>query len=291
MYLGVRSSSCQFLVRNISSNSSGTDAEMASFSDPAWFTRKFVRREQAQKSISKGTVNTVICVTIILGVIFIAFALFVIYWMYMRSIDRRERQEQDKRDRLARLEMMRKAKHSSPGDSYTNERHNSYSDGRNNERTENGSGRLRGKHYFVIGRTPTHRNRVAENPSRYSGPDSRYRSPSVSPNLHSRGTNGTEEEPGLKFQSSDNSRAFKPKGIRRPPFESTHLESITSSAASLSEESIDTRHIPFPPNSYQTPMRDERPGHIGFVPDLSPRRLPPRAGASPDDTAGSTQHP
>lgn len=65
-------------------------------------------RDQAQKPFPKSTVNTVIAVTIILGVVFIAFALFVIYWMYMRSIDRRERSERERRDRLKPLEMCRK---------------------------------------------------------------------------------------------------------------------------------------------------------------------------------------
>ena len=285
--------SCPFnwrLIQIMPSNSSGIAARIASSSDEPLLYRKFLRRDQ--EPISKGTVNTVICVTIILGVIFIAFALFVIYWMYMRSIDRRERKEQEKRDRLARLERTRKAKLASSGDSYTNERHNNYSGDKSNERFVKGSGRLRGKHQYVIWQNLAHRDYGADDPSRYPEPVSGYREPSISPTLHSSGTNRTEGRPELNAHSWNDPRGSGPKGIRRPPFESTRHGSVASLAASFSEEqSIDTRHIPFPPTSYQNTTRNERPGHMGFTPGLSPRRAPPRAGPSLDDTAPSTPHP
>ena len=80
----------------------------------------------ASKAVSKDTVNTVIAVTIILGVIFIAFALFVIYWMYMRSIDRKERKEQIITERLARSDGDRRSKGEHSKASEKSERYMNY---------------------------------------------------------------------------------------------------------------------------------------------------------------------
>lgn len=53
----------------------------------------------AHNAASSRIVNTIIAVTVVLGVVFIAFALFVIYWLYMRKLDK----EEHKRYRQSRM--------------------------------------------------------------------------------------------------------------------------------------------------------------------------------------------
>ena len=73
---------------------------------------------------------------------------------------------------------------------------------------------------------------------------------------------------------------------------STYPESDASLSASIPEEEHhDIRHFSSPLATYQTSLRNERSGHIGFAPDIGPRRAPQRADPSPNDINPSTLHP
>ena len=123
-------------------------ANIASSKPQALSIRGFYQPDQAQKSVSQDTVNTVIAVTVILGVLFIAFALFVIYWMYMRSVDRREKKEREKRGHLSHLESN---KSKGPTSSVRkSERGKRIDAGLSNSRPHRDSGRSRGKFGFVM---------------------------------------------------------------------------------------------------------------------------------------------
>ena len=103
---------------------------------------ELTRRSQSQKAVSSGTINTVIAITVILGVIFIAFALTVIYWRYMAKIDREERENH------ARMELSRRAKKLEPPNPDSERRQRIAGQ----LRPRGGNGRSRGKYQQIGGR-------------------------------------------------------------------------------------------------------------------------------------------
>lgn len=63
---------------------------------------RLVPRDQSEKSVPMVSINTIIALTVILGVLFIAFALAWIYWLYMRKIDRKARLDRERTHKMLR---------------------------------------------------------------------------------------------------------------------------------------------------------------------------------------------
>lgn len=137
----------------------------------------------------------------------------------------------------------------------------------------------------------THHDYGVEGPSRYSERISPYRSPSISSTSTSQRPDGNEVGFEPERQAWESVRGFETNDPHQHADKTTYPASDASFPASNPEEEhIDIRHFPSPPATYQTSSRNERSGHMNFVPDIGPRHAAPRAGPS-SNINPSTLHP
>ena len=244
-----------------------------------------VHRDQTSKSVPKSTVNTVIAVTIILGVIFIAFALFVIYWMYMRSIDRHERRVRERRKYRAQLEMSRKLDSSPSGTLQKDRRSKDGALVDKDRQRSRGSGWSHGKLQICDNIIFAHQYYGSGWPQDYSKMESSYQEPKFSSRRNTRWIDEVDLEGDLRGHSHSDRRALR-FNTSRPQFSiPTHngAPMFPSSPLMTDSESPDTQSISSLQASYQPLDRNGsvRMGHGGFNPDLDQGRTGRKASFSP----------